>query len=79
MRDLLNTAPDNFGTLLLCRTGSKEHNIFLVEHAKRLNLRWNPYRGVIDGAGNVLASETEEDIFKALDLPWIQPEDRERS
>lgn len=78
VRDLLNTAPGNFGTLLLCRTGSKEHNIFLVEHAKRMNLRWNPYRGVIDSAGNVLASETEEDIFKALDLSWIKPENRER-
>ncbi len=77
-RDLLNTAPGNFGTLLLCRTGSKEHNIFLVEHAKRHGLRWNPYRGVIDGAQNVIASETEADIFKALELPWIKPEDRER-
>lgn len=76
--DLLNTAPGNFGTLLLCRTGSTEHNIFLVEHAKRQDLRWNPYRGVIDGQGNVLASETEEQIFTALNLPWIKPEDRER-
>ena len=76
--DLLQTAPGNFGTLFLCRTGSKEHNIYLVEHAKWLGLRWNPYRGVIDGQGNVLASESEEDIFKALDLPWIKPEDRER-
>lgn len=78
VRDLLNTAPGNFGTLLLCRTGSKEHNIFLVEHAKRMSLRWNPYRGVMDGQSNVLASETEEDIFKALDLAWIKPEERER-
>lgn len=76
--DLLNTAPGNFGTLLLCRTGSKEHNIYLVEHAKRRGRRWNPYRGVMDGAGQVLASETELDIFTALDLPWIKPEARER-
>lgn len=77
--DLLQTVPGNFGTLLLCRTGSKDHNIYLVEHAKRLGLRWNPYRGVIDAQGKVLASESEEKIFKALDLPWIKPEDRERS
>jgi DNA polymerase (family 10) len=76
--DLLNTAPGNFGTLLLCRTGSKEHNIYLVEHAKRLGRRWNPYRGVIDEQQTVLASETEQDIFTALKLPWIKPEDRER-
>ena len=76
--DLLQSVPGNFGTLLLCRTGSKEHNIFLVEHAKRMNLRWNPYRDVMDGQGRVLASETEADVFRALDLDMIQPEDRER-
>lgn len=77
LRDLLNTAPGNFGTLLLCRTGSKEFNIWLVNWAKQQNLRWNPYRGVIDAA-QVIASETEADIFKALNLAWIKPEDRER-
>lgn len=76
--DLLNVAPGNFGTLLLCRTGSKEHNIFLVEHAKRCGLRWNPYRGVINPANEVIASETEADIFQALELPFIKPEERER-
>lgn len=76
--DLLNTVPGNFGTLLLCRTGSKDHNIYLVEHAKRLGLRWNPYRGVIGDGQQVVASETEVDIFKALGLPWISPESRER-
>jgi DNA polymerase (family 10) len=76
--DLLDTTPGNFGSLLLCRTGSKEHNIFMVEHAKRMGLVWNPYRGVFDGAGKCLASESEEEIFKALDLPFIEPERRER-
>mgnify|MGYP001488384665 CR=1 FL=1 len=77
-RDLLQSVPGNFGTLLLCRTGSKEHNIWLVEHAKRLGLTWNPYRGVIDAEGYVLASESEEEIFKALDLEFVPPEKRER-
>ena len=77
-RDLLQSMPGTFGTLLLCRTGSKEHNIWLVEHAKRLGLTWNPYRGVIDAEGYVLASESEEEIFKALDLEFVPPEKRER-
>ena len=76
--DLLQTLPGNFGTLLICRTGSKEHNIFLVEHAKRIGLTWNPYRGVIDPEGFVLASETEEDVFAALDLAFVPPASRER-
>lgn len=78
--DLYNpsTTLSNFGTLLLCRTGSKEHNIYLVEHAKRLGLRWKPYSGVFDQAGQCLAAEHEEDIFKALQLDYVKPELRER-
>jgi DNA polymerase/3'-5' exonuclease PolX len=28
--------------------------------------------------GKVIASRTEEDIFKALGLPWIEPTEREK-
>jgi len=78
LHDLLESVPGNFGSVFLCRTGSTGHNIFIVEHAKRIGLRWNPYRGVIDAAGKVLAGESEEEIFKALDLEFIPPERRER-
>lgn len=77
-RDLLNAYPSNFGSLLLCRTGSKEHNIWLIEHAKRQGLKWNPYAGVFNGEGKLVASETEEEIFKALGLAFIPPDKRER-
>lgn len=76
---LFDTAPTNFGSLLLCRTGSIGHNIFLVEHAKTLGLRWNPHWGVMTPDGHtVLASETEEQIFAALNLPFIPPPKRQR-
>lgn len=78
VKDLLQTVPGNWGTLLLCRTGSTAHNIFLVEHAKRLGLTWNPYKGVEDADGYVLASESELEIFQALGLEFIEPERRER-
>lgn len=82
-KDLFQTLPTNFGTLLLCRTGSKEHNIYLVERAKSLGLRWNPHHGVFastPGAQHtrLLPSETEEEIFTALQLDFIPPEKRER-
>lgn len=76
-QDLLGSTPGNFGTLLVCRTGSKEHNIWLVEHAKRQGLLWKPYAGVFDG-DRCLASEEEADIFATLDLPFIPPLKRER-
>ena len=77
-RDLFQSKPGNFGSLLICRTGSKEHNIYLVETAKRAGLRWNPYYGVYDGHGHCIAAETEADIFRALGLDFIPPEKRER-
>lgn len=75
--DLLTTAPGNFGTVLLCRTGSKEHNIHLAQRAQQLGLKWETMRGVTR-EGQVIASETEEEIFTTLDLPFIKPEQRER-
>lgn len=77
-RDLLQTVPGNWGSLLLCRTGSTAHNIFLVEHAKSRGFTWHPYDGVKDGDGYVIASETEEDIFDMLALKFVPPANRER-
>jgi DNA polymerase (family X) len=76
--DLISTTPSNWGSLLLCRTGSKEHNIFLLDRARDLGLRWNTYEGVYDRTGFCLACETEESIFAALKLDFIRPEKRER-
>lgn len=76
--DLLQRVPGNFGTLLLCRTGSTAHNIYLVEHAKTRGFTWNPYKGVLDGEGFVIASETEEEIFDMLALNFVPPANREK-
>jgi DNA polymerase (family 10) len=67
----------NFGSLLLCRTGSTEHNIHLVNTAKRVGLRWYPYRGLFKDT-LWLAGEEEADIFKLLGTEFIEPEERER-
>ena len=69
--------PSNYGSLLLCRTGSKEHNIFIAQRAQSLGMSWQTSRGIVQ-AGRVIASETEQDIFKALNLDYIAPERRER-
>lgn len=71
--DIFCATPDTWGTMLLCRTGSKEHNIWLATRAKDLHMHWNPYEGL---SGHHGASETE--IYRALGLPWISPLDRER-
>jgi DNA polymerase/3'-5' exonuclease PolX len=74
-RDLLEAKPSNWGTLLLCRTGSKEHNIKLAQRASRLDLQWKVYEGIFRGR-DLLASATEQDIFKALEMDYIEPKNR---
>lgn len=88
--DLLESKPGNFGSLLLCRTGSKEHNIKLAQLAKDRDMAWKVYQGLFAGGawelqgqesvyvgGQIIASETEEDIFKALGVPFVPPVLRE--
>ncbi len=74
--DLVDTKPTNFGSLWLCRTGSREHNLKLIARARELSLTWNPYHGVFDSFGRVLACETEEEIFRALELEFVPPHER---
>ncbi|MGE3181217.1 MAG: DNA polymerase/3'-5' exonuclease PolX [Phycisphaerae bacterium] len=65
----------SFGAAYLYFTGSKEHNVRLREMAIQRGWSLNEY-GLTEGK-KVIASETEEDIYRALDLPWIPPELRE--
>lgn len=76
--DLLDPQPSNWGTLLMCRTGSRQHNIFICQKAAELGLHWDPHRGVRDGSGRILAAEEEKDVFLAVGLAWIPPALRER-
>jgi DNA polymerase/3'-5' exonuclease PolX len=76
-KDLLQHFPTNFGTLLLCRTGSRAHNIHLLARAESLGMRWNTYHGVF-AHRQCLACAEEADIFRVLGLEFVEPQDRER-
>lgn len=76
--DMFEGQTTNWGTLLLCRTGSKEFNMHLSLTAKAAGLAWHPYIGVLDANAKTLASATEEDVFQALGLPFVEPQNRER-
>jgi len=66
-----------FGAALQYFTGSKEHNVVLRERAKRLGYKLSEY-GVFRIADNArLAGETEEEVYRLLQLPLIPPELRE--
>src|SRR5215207_3497443 len=54
-------------------TGSREHNVRVRELAVRAGLRLNEY-GLFDaGTGEVLASETEEQVYAGLGMAWVPP------
>ena len=75
--DLRVVAARELGAAQLYFTGSKGHNIKLRQRALQRGWTLNEYTlSEIDG-GRVVASETEEQIYAALGLPWIPPVLRE--
>jgi len=65
----------SFGAALAYFTGSKPHNVHLRRIAQDRGLLLNEY-GLFRG-GAAVAGRTEEDIYRALELPLIPPELRE--
>lgn len=74
--DLRVVAPDEYGSALLYFTGSKEHNIALRTYVQERGWKLSEY-GLFDENGTRLASRTEEEIYRLLDMDWIPPELRE--
>ncbi len=75
--DLRVVSEAEFPAALLDFTGSKEHNIALQGRARRMGLKLNEYglfRTEDDGR---LAGASEEEIYAAVGLPYIEPELRE--
>ncbi len=76
--DIYYATPETFPTLLLIRTGSKRHNIYLAARAKEKGWRLHANGdGLWDADSHRLAGDTEESIFEALGLPYKEPEKRE--
>jgi DNA polymerase (family 10) len=75
--DLRVVAAGQLGAALLYFTGSKGHNIKLRQRALARGLTLNEYALAESEGGRVVASETEEQIYRALDLPFIPPVLRE--
>ena len=73
--DVRVVAPEQYGAALLYFTGSKAHNIALRQRAIARGWLLNEYGLMEDD--EVVFSETEEDIYRALDLDFIPPELRE--
>lgn len=70
--DLRIVRKENFGAALQYFTGSKEHNILTRRIARKKGLKLNEY-GVYK-EGKKIAGQTEKGVYKAIGLPYIEPE-----
>ena len=73
--DLFAPVPGNWGSILMMRTGPKTFNQEICLKAAKMGFCWKPFVGIVKN-NNIIASETEEDIFSALNLTYIQPDCR---
>lgn len=67
----------SFGAALQYFTGSKSHNVALRDRAKRMGLKISEYGVFKEDGEKWVAGKKEEDVYKAVGLPWIAPELRE--
>lgn len=73
--DLRIVKKESYGSALQYFTGNKDHNILTRKIAIGKGLKLSEY-GVFRGK-NQIAGKTEEDVYKAIGLPYIEPELRE--
>jgi DNA polymerase (family 10) len=73
--DLRIVPEQSFGAALLYFTGSKAHNIAVRRIAQERDLKLSEY-GLFRGK-RMIAGRTEEEVYAALNLPWIPAELRE--
>jgi DNA polymerase (family 10) len=74
--DMFDPQPSNLGAVTLYSTGSKDHNVFISQLAIRLGLEFDPWRGLVK-SGRVIAGASEQSIYAALSLPYLDPPSRE--
>ena len=74
--DFYRAKASTFGILKLIRTGSADHNMWLASYAISKGMRLKYSQGLLKGK-DVVAGETEEEVFTVLELPYPKPQERE--
>jgi len=73
--DLRVVPPESYGAALAYFTGSKAHNVRMREIAQHKGMKLNEY-GLYKGK-KMIAGKSEEEIYDALGLKYVEPEMRE--
>ena len=77
--DLRVVPLDSWGAALQYFTGSQAHNVAIREMAVRKKLKLSEY-GLFDAVtGERIVSQTEEEVYRRLGMPWIPPTLREHT
>lgn len=74
--DLWLCDEENWITRFICRTGSRQFNIRMCQRAQTLQMRWNPYVGLMNHRNEVVPLKTEQDFFDALKTRYLTPKER---
>ncbi len=69
--------PEAYGAALQYFTGSKDHNVKLRTIGVKLGYKLNEYGLFRREDDALVASETEDEIYKTLGMDWVSPELRE--
>lgn len=75
--DMRLVEKNQFGAALQYFTGSQAHNIHTRRLAKNQGLKINEYGVFRNEDDSQVAGTTEEEVYAAIGLPWIDPELRE--
>jgi DNA polymerase/3'-5' exonuclease PolX len=76
--DLYIASEQTWWTLLLIRTGSRNHNVKLARRAMELQMHLKADgSGLMTDPGGIIAVQSEEDIFHHLRLEYRPPEERD--
>ncbi len=73
--DIYWAPPGEFGFQLLRATGSPEHLDALRRRAESVDLAWTDHGLMRDG--ELIATPSEEDVYRHLEMPFVAPELRE--
>jgi DNA polymerase (family X) len=73
--DMRVSTPEAYGSMLQYNTGSKQHNVILRTYALEKGMSLSEY-GIKKG-GELHEYKTEENFYKAIGIPYIEPELRQ--
>lgn len=76
--DLYIATEQSWWTLCLIRTGSREHNIKLARRALDLHMQLKADgSGLLSPGGTLIPMNSEEEIFRSLELQYVESEERD--